>query len=119
METDQAVEIKVADETFLAAALLQQEHPERSDFTISEIVERARKENLSGVLRPGVRVHATLHCIANRPPNPGRYRMLYATGEHTRRLLLSSDDVHPSRTGKMFPGPEDVPPQYRELIEWA
>jgi hypothetical protein len=45
--------------------------------------------------------------------------MLYATGKHTRRLLLSSDDVHPERRGKIFPEPEDVPEKYRELIEWA
>jgi hypothetical protein len=45
--------------------------------------------------------------------------MLYATGKRTRRLLLSSDDVHPKRTGKIFPDPEEVPPEYRDLIEWA
>ena len=118
-KTSPGFEVKVADETFLATALLHREHPERRDFTIGEIVERAREENLYGELRPGVRVHATLHCVANRPPNPGRYRMLYATGDHTRRLLHSSDEVHPQRTGKMFPDPEDVPPEYREVIEWA
>ena len=117
--TETSTDIKVADETFIAAALLHREHPEREDFAISEIVDRARKENLFGELRPGVRVHATLHCVANRPPNPGRYRMLYATGQSTRRLLLSGDDVHPQRTGKIYPDPEDVPPKYHELIEWA
>ena len=112
-------DIKVADETFIAIALLHREHPDRADFTIAEIVERARREGIAGELRPGVRVHATLHCVANRAPNPGRYRMLYATGEHTRRLLIAGDDIHAQRTGKMFPDLDDVPAKYRELIEWA
>ena len=104
---------------FIATALLHRENPKRPDFTISEIVERAAKENLFGELRPGVRVHASLHCVANRAPNPGRYRMLYATGERTRRLLRSGDDEHPGRTGKIWPDPEEVPSRYAELIQWA
>ena len=111
--------IKVADETFLAAALLHRENPSREDFTITEIVQRAERENLFGELRPGVRIHATLHCVANREPNPGNYRMLYATGKSTRRLLLDGDDIHPQRTGKMFPDPAGVPEGYHELIAWA
>jgi hypothetical protein len=111
--------IKVADEVFIATALLHKENPKREDFTIGEIVARAGKENLYGELRPGVRVHASIHCVANRPPNPGRYRMLYATGDHTRRLLRSCDDVRPDRTGKIWPDPRDIPPQYHELIDWA
>src|SRR5439155_15400869 len=78
--------IKVADEVWIATALLHRENPKREDFSVSEIVARARRENLSGELRPGVQVHAYLHCVANVPPNPGRYRMLYATGKNTRRL---------------------------------
>ena len=113
------VDVKVADEVFIATALLHRENPKRADFTISEIVERAAKENLFGELRPGVRVHASLHCVANRAPNPGRYRMLYATGERTRRLLRSGDDEHPGRTGKIWPDPEAVPSRYAELIHWA
>ncbi len=111
--------IKVADEVFLATALLHRDHPERDDFTIREIVERAARENLFGELRPGVRVHASLHCVANRAPNPGRYRMLYATGKRTRRLLRSGDDVHPGRTRKIWPDREEVPESHRDLIDWA
>src|SRR5438876_818618 len=114
-----ASDIKVADETFIATALLHREQPARQDFTIAEIVERAEKENIYGELRPGVRVHATLHCVANRVPNPGNYRMLYATGKSTRRLLLDGDDIHPARDGKIFPDPDDVPEKYHELIAWA
>jgi len=111
--------IKVADEVFVATALLHREHPERVDFTQGEIVARAEKENLFGELRDGVRVHVSLHCVANRRPNKGRYGMLYETADGRRRLVLAGDDVHPERTGKIFPEPEDVPPQYHQLIDWA
>ena len=72
---------KVADQVWIILALLHRENPKREDFTVTEIVERARQEKISGELRPSVQVHAYLHCVANRPPNPGRYRMLYATGK--------------------------------------
>src|SRR5881296_1193723 len=94
-----SIGVKVATETWIAIALLHRENPDRADFTVSEIVERARKERVHEILRPGVRVHAVLHCVANVPPNPGRYRMLYATGKNTRRLFREGDDFHPERRG--------------------
>jgi hypothetical protein len=111
--------IKVADEVFIAAALLHREHPEKDDFTVDEIVERVTQENLFGEVRPGIQAHIYSHCVANRPPQPGPHRMLYATSTGTRRLLLAGDDVHPDRKGKIFPDPEDVPSKYHELIDWA
>jgi hypothetical protein len=45
--------------------------------------------------------------------------MLFATGKHTRRLLLPGDEVHPGRTGKIFPEPGEIPEKYRQLLEWA
>src|SRR5712691_12463157 len=57
-------ELKVADEVWLAAALLHREQPDRADYTVAEIVERARQEGLTPDLRPGVYVHAVLHCVA-------------------------------------------------------
>jgi hypothetical protein len=114
-----ASDIKVADEVFVGIALLHREHPKREDFTIREIVDRVERENLFGALRPGVRVHVSLQCVANRAPNPGRYKMLYETGESRRRLLLAGDAVDPRRTGKIFPDPEALPEKYRDLIEWA
>jgi hypothetical protein len=113
------LDIKVADEVFIAAALLHREHPEQLDFTIGEIVDRAAKENLHGELRPGVRVHVSLHCVANRRPNKGRHAMLYETADCRRRLVLAGDPIHPGRIGKVFPDAADVPPQYRMLLDWA
>ncbi len=112
-------DVTCAAEVFIAAALLHRENPDRADFTITEIVQRAEKENLYGYLRKGVQVHASQHCVANRAPNPLAHSMLYATGKHTRRLLHAGDDVHPDRNDKRWPAPDEVPERYRELIEWA
>ena len=116
MRTNETV--LVADEVWIATALLHREHPERGDFTIQEIVRRAEQENLHGRLRPGVQVHASLHCVANKAPNKGAYRMLYATGKHTRRLYQSRDDVHFERKGKIAPSRDQIPPRYHELLDW-
>jgi hypothetical protein len=111
--------IKVADEVWIATALLHRENPKREDFTIAEIVERVRREHISGELRPGVQVHAYLHCVANRPPNPGCHRMLYATGKNTRRLFRENDDFDPKRRrGKVKPDKENIPVKYQPLLEW-
>jgi hypothetical protein len=111
--------VKVADEVWIATALLHRENPKREDFSVSEIVARAQRENINGELRPGVQVHAYLHCVANLPPNPARYRMLYATGKNTRRLFRQGDDFHPDRrTGKATPSKESIPVRYQALLAW-
>ena len=111
--------LKVADEVWIATALLHRENPKREDFSVSEIVARARRENISGELRPGVQVHAYLHCVANLAPKPGRYRMLYATGKSMRRLFREGDDFHPDRrSGKIKPSKENIPSAYHLLLDW-
>ncbi len=111
--------IKVADEVWIATALLHRENRRRSDFTVADIVERARKEGLTPTPRPGVYVHAVQHCVANRPPNPGRYRMLLETGENRRRLYRPGDPCDPAREGaKLVPVREEIPAEYHELLDW-
>lgn len=113
------LDLKVADEVWIATALLHRERPKAADFSAEEIVQRARTERLSSVLRPGVYVHVIQHCVANRPPNPGRYRMLFETSEGRRRLFREGDPYHPKREGaKITPAPEDIPAEYRPLIDW-
>ena len=110
--------LRVADEVWIATALLHREHPERPDFSVKEIVERAQQENRGGPLRPGVGQHASYHCVANKPPNPGSYRMLYETSHGRRRLYREGDAAHPKRKGKMVPEAEAVPARYRHLLDW-
>jgi hypothetical protein len=119
MKATTDVELKVADEVWIAAAMLHREHPERADFAIEEIVDIARKQELTKHLRPGVYVHVVQHCVANRAPNPGRYRVLLETAGGRRRLFRKGDPYHPEREGgKITPRYEDIPSPYRDLLRW-
>jgi len=112
-------ELKVADEVWIATALLHRENADQADFSVAEIVERARREGLTPELRPGVYVHAVLHCVANRPPNPGRYRMLFETAPNRRRLYRPGDPADEKRRGaKMTPSRAGIPPRYHPLLDW-
>jgi|ERR1700722_1790615 len=115
--------IKLADEVWAATLMLHQRHPECADFSTEEIVEFARSAKelrLFGPLRPGFYVHVVQHCVANRPPNPGRYRTLFETMPGRRRLFRTGDPYHPEREGgKVSPKPEDLSQNwFRGLLAW-
>lgn len=112
------VGLRVADEAWIATALLHREHPESQDFSIQEIVERARTENISEPLRPGVEVHVRFQCVADRPPEPAQLRMLSETIAGRRRLYRDGDATHPLRKGKILPEPDAIPDRYRYLLDW-
>jgi hypothetical protein len=121
MRTLASIRPKVADEVWIATALLHREHPEQADFSVEHIAERAHKEaeKLGVPNRAGVYVHVVQHCVANRKPNPGRYRMLFETGRGRRRLFRKGDPYHAGREGaKITPIPQEIPCQYRDLLEW-
>jgi hypothetical protein len=111
--------VRVADEVWLATALLHREQPKRPDFTLKEIEARLRRENLTGAVRRGVYPHLSVHCVANTRPNPARYRMLFSTGQSRRRLFRPGDPFDAGRAGgKIVPRREDVPAKYHPLIDW-
>jgi hypothetical protein len=119
MTVASGAQIKVADEVWIATALLHREHPEQADFAIDEITQRAAKEAGRQPLRAGVYVHVVQHCVANRPPNPGRYRMLYESAPGRRRLFRNGDNYDSAREGaKTVPAKEDIPSEYAGLLEW-
>ncbi len=115
--------MRLADEVWIATLMLHQLYPERSDFAIEEIVEFARSAKelrALGPLRAGFYVHVVQHCVANRPPSPGRYRMLLETSPGRRRLFRMGDGYHPQREGgKISPRPEDLPENwFRGILAW-
>ena len=115
----EATLVTEADEVWIATAFLHRENPERNDFTVREIRDRAAREAINGRLRIGVYRHAHLHCVANLPPNTGKWRMLYATGRLTRRLYREGDPYHPAREGaRSLPDRENIPGRYHHLLVW-
>lgn len=115
--TDSA--LRVADEVWVAVALLHREQPAALDFSLVEIEARLRREDLAGEVRKGVYPHISVHSVANRPPNPGRYRMLVETAPSRRRLFRPGDVYHPAREGaKTTPRRDDIPKKYHALLDW-
>ena len=111
--------IKVADELFLIVARLHREQPNKTAFTIKEVLDRAALEGL-GSSEGSLRAHASGHAAANRDPKKGgSYRMIFVEDDGRIRLLRSSDYVHPDRHLKMFPDPNEVPASYHDLLDWA
>jgi len=111
--------LRIADSIWIAAAMLHREQPEASDFSVQEIIQKASIAKLVEGYRPGLPVHASKHCVANKPPNPGRHRLLVETTRGRRRLFRTGDSFHPDRQdGKVRPDKEDLPSEYRPLIDW-
>jgi hypothetical protein len=112
-------DIRVADEVWIATALLHRENPDAADFSSREIEERLIAEGLSDAKRPGVPVHISVHAVANRKPDTGRYRMLFETGKSRRRLFRPGDPYHPDREGgRTMPERSEIPSRYHALLDW-
>jgi hypothetical protein len=119
MTTNLKTRIKIADEVWIATALLHREQPDRADFMIDEIVDRARREVEEYALRDGIYQSIIQHCVANRAPSPARDRMLFETAPGHRRLFRSGDPYHPGREGKKsVPARDEIPAQYADLLDW-
>ena len=111
--------IRVADEVWIATALLHIERPRETDFSLKEIEARIEREGLTDDLRAGIYPHLSVHCVANRPPNGGTYRMLFETAPSRRRLFRRGDPYHPKREGgKTTPERDQIPEKYHRLLDW-
>jgi AbrB family looped-hinge helix DNA binding protein len=109
----------IANSIWVATALLHREHPNAADFAVGEIVHKAIAENLVNGFRPGLQVHASKHCVANKSPNPNDHRMLLETARGRRRLFRIGDHFDPARKrGTIRPEKQEIPPAYRPLIDW-
>lgn len=113
--------VSVADEVWIAACLLHQTHPNRTDFSITELVAIAGSAGVTKAprLRPSVRVFASHHCVANKPPSSCKFRYLFATSRGRRRLNKPGDPYTIDRTeGPLHPKRNEIPTRYQHLIDW-
>jgi hypothetical protein len=111
-------ELKAADAVWIATAALQRTAPE-SDFSVPQIVDRVFVERLTDKPRPTIYLHANQHCVANRPPNPARLRMLLETSSGKRRLYHDGDEYHPLRKdARTLPEAKNIPSRFHPLLDW-
>ena len=110
--------LKVADAVWLATAMLHREHPKAEGFTIAEIVEKVKQEALTDKEHISIYTHVNQHCVANRPPNQARLRMLIETKDEKRRLFCPSDSFHAERDGRLTPKMDDIPVNLWPLLKW-
>jgi hypothetical protein len=110
--------LKVADAVWVATAMLQREHPEKEGFSVADIVERVKAEGLTEGEEGSIYLHANQHCVANRPPNQARLRMLFQTQGNLRRLFCPTESFHPARNGRFCPEPSELPYELLYLIDW-
>jgi len=109
----------IADSIWTAAALLHRENSAATDFSTSEIIEKANEAGLVKGFKPGLQVFASKHCVANKSPNPCRYRILFETARGRRRLFKKGDVFHPNRqNGKVRPERDELPLEYQPLVDW-
>jgi hypothetical protein len=119
MKLTPAIDLSVADQVWVATALLHRENPDRASFSKQEISQKCREIDPEGASRPGISQHISTHCVASKQPNPARHRMLTRAGTGRRRLFRSGDPVHPARwNGKITPHREDLPEKYQPLLDW-
>jgi hypothetical protein len=112
------LDLKVADAVWVATAMLQKEHPKQDGFSVADIVERVKAEGLTDGEDGSIYLHANQHCVANRPPNQARLRMLFQTKGNLRRLYCPTEPFHPARNGRFCPEPSELPIHLLPLIDW-
>ena len=118
VEAVRSMSLKAGDSVWVATAILQQQHPEESSFPVSEIVAKVKELGLTDREEISVYVHANQHCVANRPPNPAKLKMLIETADGERRLFCPGDRYDRQRDGRSTPKPSDLPVEYLPLLEW-
>lgn len=108
----------VADEVWVALAMLHQKHRQRTSFSAKEILDQVKSEHAYPDLRAGVQAHIYLHNVANVEPNSARYRMSFKLEDDTYRLYRPGDTAHPVRKGKTAPRRNELPEKYHQLLDW-
>jgi len=108
--------LKVADEVWIAGPPSPRT-PQAPDFSIEEIVDRARREGYTNLCVP-VFMFMLCSIALQSPPNPGRYRMLFETSEGRRRLFRIGDTYHPTERRERLFQTWRPSPAVRGLLGW-
>jgi hypothetical protein len=110
--------LTVADAVWVGTAMLQRKHG-MAVFSTEDIVNYVQDLGLTRGAYKSIWQHVNQHCVANRPPQPNRSCMLFATGGGNRRLFRTGDPRDPARAGAPHhPEWQKLPEGYRDLQQW-
>ena len=119
MTTSISTSVKVADEVWIATALLHLEYPERSDFRVSEILQTRRTGRLN---RRASSWSADGCHTALRGEQKAQSRSVPNAHRNAPRLQAAhrpSDPVYTGREhGKIMPDRYEIPERYEYLLQW-
>ena len=110
--------LTVADAIWVAVALMQRQEP-NAEFSTERIVNDTQLLHLTEGTFKSIWQHVNQHCVANRPPQPNRACILFATGKGDRRLFRDGDRRDPGREGgRTHPVWSSLPTEYADLQHW-
>jgi len=119
---DSSEGLTVADAVWVGTAILQRKVGKADrdkGFSTETIVDFVQQLHLTKGAQKSVWQHVNQHCVANRPPQPNRSRMLFALGGGVRRLFRDGDRSDPGRKdAPTHPDWEKLPQQYQDLRRW-
>ena len=117
MKAETQVDLLVADEVWIATALLHRATRARGEhFRSGDRGSRGRR-NSAGSLRPGVEVHVRFIAWRTAPPSP-RGSACCTTRARAGDCTVRATPVTPDAPGKIAPQPDDIPEKYRYLLDW-
>ena len=112
-------ELSVANLVWVAVALLHVENKEKDVFQVKQIFQKAKDLGLSHAADETLMMHISLHCVANAKAQPNTHRKLFRMASGWYRLYRPDDPYHSSREkGRTSPLAEEIPQEYRYLIDW-
>lgn len=119
MKKDSSSELSVANLIWIAVALLHTENKEKDVFQVKQIFQKAKDLGLSHAADETLMMHISLHCVANAKAQPNKHRKLFRITSGWYRLYRTGDPYDISREkGRTTPLAEEIPQEYRYLIEW-
>lgn len=119
MKKESNSELSVANLIWIAVALLHTENKEKDVFQVKQIFQKAKDLGLSHAADETLMMHISLHCVANAKAQPNKHRKLFRIASGWYRLYRTDDPYDISREkGRTAPLAEEIPQEYRYLIEW-
>ena len=118
-QPDTNAKLTVADAVWITVAKLHRAANNDAPYSTEVIAEETRRSGLTEGIPKSIWQHVNQHCVANRPPQPNRACILFATGHGNRRLFRNGDRRAPGREGgRTHPAWDSLPAEYADLRHW-